>query len=62
MTAQKPIKAWGGFVNGELQARTDPWFGERWFIFRTRRGAREMLDEVRPVWITFTEPKGDGDG
>jgi len=61
MTAQrqKPIKAWGGFVGDRLAHR----WGE-WAIFRTKRdaAAADGYDDVRPVWITFTEPKGDGDG
>lgn len=56
MTAQKAIKAWGGFrpSDGELHCWVDGWA-----VYRTRKAAKVEFDDVRPVWIVFEEPKGD---
>ena len=57
--AQKPIKAWGGFSDGEIHS----WRNHAELaVYRNRKSARADYEDVRPVWITFTEPKGEGDG
>jgi len=53
--SQKPIKVWGGFVDSRLGGV------EMLAIYRTKRVAHDCYEDVRPVWITFTEPKDDGD-
>jgi hypothetical protein len=68
MTARKPKqwKAWGGFLDGELDyTQVDDGYPSGWgknfrrspAIFKSRDEARLRFADVRPVTITLAKPK-----
>jgi hypothetical protein len=70
MTSHKPKmwKAWAGFADGKLDTWLidDGWGGlgtniglrDSVCLFKTRREARQRFQDVRPVTITLSKPKG----